>query len=82
MAKKHTKAELVRMHQKLKSFYSIIDILMEEKDSLRGEMGLDDIEYVDHVQGTNMDNYRCKLCGKVWCSSEMQVCLKCHVKEG
>ena len=48
------------------------DILAVEK-----EIGLDKIEHVDHIQGSDMEMWRCSKCGEQYVAGEVLVCPKC-----
>lgn len=52
--------------------------LEDEANDIREEIGLNDMEYMDHVQGTNCAEYRCKKCREVWTGAMKLPCPNCY----
>ena len=65
--------------------YTIIDELYEARSNLKSSIdrvekliGLDRIQYVDHVQGTDTLEFVCKGCNKTYYGSRKLACPNCY----
>lgn len=45
------------------------------------ELGLADIEHVDHVDGTDSEEFRCKVCRRTFMAKEAAPCAHCRPAE-